>query len=81
MVKSITSFGALAFFLVNVHTVQSIPFSVARDTKPFAVKSRGQDNWQSTLSKDTSHRLDLALQHLDDNSEKGQAFRNDTIMR
>ncbi|KAJ6786121.1 hypothetical protein PWT90_02477 [Aphanocladium album] len=37
--------------------------------------------WQDTLSIDTRHRLEVALKHLDDKSDNGQAFRNDTIMR
>ena len=78
MVKPITSYSALAFFLANV---QSVPLSTTRSIETSALQGRVQDNWQSTLSKDTSHRLDLALHHLDDQSEKGQAFRNDTIMR
>lgn len=78
MVKPITSYSALAFFLANV---QSIPVSTPRGPETSALQGRVQDKWQSTLSKDTSHRLDLALGHLDDQSDKGQAFRNDTIMR
>lgn len=78
MVKPITSYSALAFFLANV---QSIPLSTTRSTEASALQGRAQGTWQSTLSKDTSHRLDLALHHLNDHSEKGQAFRNDTIMR
>ncbi|KAJ3494829.1 hypothetical protein NLG97_g3827 [Lecanicillium saksenae] len=37
--------------------------------------------WQDTLSIDTRHRLEVALKNLDDKSDNGQAFRNDTIMR
>ncbi len=37
--------------------------------------------WQRTLSSDTRHRLEVAQQHLNDQSHEGQAFRNDTIMR
>lgn len=74
----LTAYGALASFLID--NVQSIP--VTSGTRTVSIEqTRGLDNWQNTLSNDTRHRLDVALQHLDDKSGPGQAFRNDTIMR
>jgi hypothetical protein len=93
MLKLTASCGVLACFLVA--SVQSVPAStpgapgIAQSVLASApgapAVSNGQarrpDDWQSTLSEDTRHRLDVALQHLDDKSAAGQAFSNDTIMR
>lgn len=48
-----------------------------------SVQSRaiGLDNWQASLSPDTRQRLEVAQKHQNDESDSGQAFRNDTIMR
>ncbi len=45
------------------------------------LRARGTDDWKTTLSEDTRHRLAVSLLHLDDASDAGQVFRNDTIMR
>jgi hypothetical protein len=74
----LTAYGALASFFVD--NIQCMPLTSGARTVSI-MQTRGLDNWQNTLSNDTRHRLDLALQHLDDESHPGQAFRNDTIMR
>lgn len=79
MLKLTTSCGALAFFLIV--NVQSMSIPTARAPEISIIQARGLDDWQHTLSNDTRQRLDVARQHLDDESAPGQAFRNDTIMR
>ncbi|RDA91569.1 hypothetical protein CP533_5979 [Ophiocordyceps camponoti-saundersi (nom. inval.)] len=66
--------GALAYLLVAV-TAQSIPASAG------AIEARSPQDWQKTLSKDTRKRYDVAKEHLYDQSDSGQAFRHDTMMR
>ncbi|KAK2591445.1 hypothetical protein QQS21_010854 [Conoideocrella luteorostrata] len=79
MLKLTASYGALALLLIA--DVQSIPVTTSSASEISTVQSRGSGDWQNTLSKDTLHRLDVARQHLYDESAPGQAFRNDTIMR
>jgi hypothetical protein len=74
----LTAYGVLASFLID--NVQPIPVTSGTPTVSIA-PARGLDNWQNTLSSDTRRRLDVRLQHLDEKSYPGQAFRNDTIMR
>ncbi|KYK54912.1 hypothetical protein DCS_06873 [Drechmeria coniospora] len=78
MHKLTASCSALALFLANV---QSVPISATGNAAPAVVQARALDDWQKSLSDDTRHRLDLALENLKDDSAPGQAFRNDTIMR
>lgn len=73
------SCGAWALFFMKV--VHSIPVSTVNIPVASFPRARELDGWQSTLSNDTHDRLNVALQHLDDESAPGQAFRNDTIMR
>lgn len=75
------SYGALACLLL-AH-VRAIPIDTAARDAPLVltVRAPGADDWLNTLSADTRHRLDVARQHLDDESAPSQAFRNDTIMR
>jgi hypothetical protein len=79
MLKLTASYGALACFLI--FNVQSSLASAAGVPVASIVQARGLDDWQNTLSEDTRHRLNVAREHLDDESALGQAFRNDTIMR
>lgn len=70
---------ALAWFLVR--NVQAIPVVTPSISFLPIFRARGVDDWKNTLSEDTRHRLEMTLDHLDDKSDAGQAFRNDTIMR
>ncbi|KID59732.1 uncharacterized protein G6M90_00g052140 [Metarhizium brunneum] len=74
----LTAYGVLASFLID--NVQAVPVTSGTPIVSI-VPARGLDNWQNTLSSDTRRRLDVGLQHLDDESYPGQDFRNDTIMR
>lgn len=74
----LTAYGVFASFLID--NVQPIPVTSGTPIVSI-VPARGLDNWHNTLSSDTRRRLDVGLQHLDDESYPGQDFRNDTIMR
>ncbi|KAK4088015.1 hypothetical protein Purlil1_7773 [Purpureocillium lilacinum] len=77
MFKSTLLYTCLLFYVVHV---QSMPLSMFGGKRTVEM-ARGVNDWRDTLSDDTRHRLDLAKQHLQDQSTSGQAFRNDTIMR
>lgn len=77
MFKSTLLYTCLLFYVVHV---QSMPMSMFGGKRTVEM-ARGVNDWRDTLSDDTRHRLDLAKQHLQDQSTSGQAFRNDTIMR
>lgn len=72
ILAAISMFRTQALAVVSV---DQVPAMIIRET-PFE-----GDIWQGTLSNDTRQRLEAAQEHLDDMSDKGQAFRNDTIMR
>ncbi|RCI12685.1 hypothetical protein L249_1006 [Ophiocordyceps polyrhachis-furcata BCC 54312] len=74
MVKPQVPYGALASLLIAM-TAQSMPASTA------AIEARSLQDWQKTLSEDTRNRYDVARGHLLDQSDSGQAFRHDTMMR
>lgn len=61
--------------------VRSTPVSTVNIPVASLPQARELDGWQNTLSDDTHDRLNVALQHIDDDSALSQAFRNDTIMR
>lgn len=77
--KFAASYGAWALFFME--HVRSIPVSTDKNPVAPMPRARVLEEWENTLSSDTRHRLDMALQHLGDETALGQAFRNDTIMR
>ncbi|KJZ70174.1 hypothetical protein HIM_10434 [Hirsutella minnesotensis 3608] len=76
--RAVASAALALLLVVNVYSTPVLTNSAI--TLPH-VQARGLDDWQSTLSQDTRHRLDVARQHLHDATAPAQAFRNDTIMR
>ena len=76
--KFAASYSAWALFFMG--HVRSIPVSTDNSMASIP-RARVLDDWQNTLSSDTRNRLVSALQHIEDETEPGQAFRNDTIMR